>query len=173
MKNRKGFTLVELLAVIVILGVIMLIAVPNVMSIVDKEKKTTYIQDAYKLQTLVEYATRTNTSIKMPDANEILVVPLSAVNNGDLTTGPDGYQYSLTNSYVAIMKENGFDKYWVNLVGENGTKNRGVYLCSMDSLEGDMKYNQVVKDMVIPKNQDIARVMCGSTTCKTVRTYIK
>ena len=29
-RNRNGFTLVELLAVIVILGIIMLIAVPNV-----------------------------------------------------------------------------------------------------------------------------------------------
>jgi type IV pilus assembly protein PilA len=43
MKNNKGFTLVELLAVIVILAVILVIAIPNVMKIIDKARL-----DAYK-----------------------------------------------------------------------------------------------------------------------------
>ena len=35
MKNRKGFTLVELLAIIVILAVIMVIAVPQILNVVN------------------------------------------------------------------------------------------------------------------------------------------
>ena len=39
MKNKKGFTLVELLAVIVILGLVAVIAVPASMTVSDGIKK--------------------------------------------------------------------------------------------------------------------------------------
>jgi type IV pilus assembly protein PilA len=42
MKNDKGFTLVELLAVIVILAVILVIAIPNVIKIIDKARLDSY-----------------------------------------------------------------------------------------------------------------------------------
>lgn len=174
MRNQKAFTLVELLAVIVILGVIMLIAVPNVISTIDKNKKEIYVTDADKMKTMAEYAIRTNTSILLPNSNEILVIPLSAINNGDLTKDPEGYNYSDTDSYVAIMKNSeGFDEYWVNLVGKQGDKNRGVYLSNLDELKVDTRYEKIVKNMTVPKGQDIAKIMCGSPTCKTIRTYVK
>lgn len=174
MRNQRAFTLAELLAVIVILGVIMLIAVPNIISVIDKNKKEIYVTDADKMKTMAEYTIRTNTNIVLPAQNEILVIPLSTINNGDLTTDPEGYNYSDTNSYVAIMKNDaGFDEYWVNLVGEQGDKNRGVYLSNLDELKSDTRYEKIVKNMTVPKGQDIAKVMCGSTNCKTVRTYVK
>ena len=37
--NKKGFTLVELLAVIVVLAIIILIAMPSVMSAMDKARR--------------------------------------------------------------------------------------------------------------------------------------
>lgn len=46
MKNNKGFTLIELLAVIAILAIILLIAVPMVLSTIDKSKNGTLIQSA-------------------------------------------------------------------------------------------------------------------------------
>jgi type IV pilus assembly protein PilA len=42
MNNKRGFTLVELLAVIVILAVILVIAIPNVIKVIDKAKLDTY-----------------------------------------------------------------------------------------------------------------------------------
>ena len=40
LKDRKGFTLVELITVIVILGILMVLVVPTFNSMVDKAKKT-------------------------------------------------------------------------------------------------------------------------------------
>ena len=40
--NKKGFTLVELLAVIVILGVLLLIAVPSVTKLIDNSRKNAF-----------------------------------------------------------------------------------------------------------------------------------
>ena len=48
MKNRKGFTLVELLAVIVVLAIIMIIAIPNVLNSMDTAKKNSLVIEARK-----------------------------------------------------------------------------------------------------------------------------
>ena len=47
--NKKGFTLIELLGVIIILSIIMLIAIPNVTSVLEKNKRENYIADAKKM----------------------------------------------------------------------------------------------------------------------------
>ena len=44
--NRKGFTLVELLAVIAILALLVLVAVPNVLGMFNKAKKDTFLTEA-------------------------------------------------------------------------------------------------------------------------------
>ena len=46
MNNKKGFTLIEIIAVIILIAIIMLIAVPSVSSIVDNSKKSAYLDIA-------------------------------------------------------------------------------------------------------------------------------
>ncbi|WP_210366743.1 type II secretion system protein [Bacillus sp. REN3] len=47
--NQRGFTLVELLAVIVILGIIAAIAVPSIGKIIDNSKDDAALQDAIQI----------------------------------------------------------------------------------------------------------------------------
>ncbi|MDD2469441.1 MAG: prepilin-type N-terminal cleavage/methylation domain-containing protein [Bacilli bacterium] len=54
-KNKKGFTLVELLAVIVILAIILAIAIPGITGMVDKAKLSALESDAKMLITGLEY----------------------------------------------------------------------------------------------------------------------
>jgi len=52
MNNKKGFTLVELLAVIAILAILVIIALPNVMGMFNQAKKnsfTTEVKEIYKV----------------------------------------------------------------------------------------------------------------------------
>ncbi|MCM3663831.1 type II secretion system GspH family protein [Mesobacillus subterraneus] len=49
LKNERGLTLVELLAVIVILGIISAIAVPSIGGLVEKSKKDAAIADALQI----------------------------------------------------------------------------------------------------------------------------
>lgn len=46
MKNKKAFTLVELLAVIVIMGLLMAIAIPSITKYITQSRKKTYIANA-------------------------------------------------------------------------------------------------------------------------------
>ena len=49
MKNKKGFTLVELLAVIAILAILVIIALPNVINMYNKAQKETFLTEAKKV----------------------------------------------------------------------------------------------------------------------------
>ena len=54
MKNKKGFTLVELLAVIAILAILVIIALPNVINMYTKAKKEAFLTETKKLYSEVE-----------------------------------------------------------------------------------------------------------------------
>ena len=79
MKKKNGFTLVELLAVIVILAIILLIAVPNVIGIIDKAKKDSYCSTAKMAYKAVEY-------FKLQEPDAINAIP----SDGKLVITFDG-----------------------------------------------------------------------------------
>ena len=84
MKKKKGFTLVELLAVIVILAVILVIAVPQIMSVIESARKGS-IESTAKL--IAEGAEReyTNRKILGKDTN-IECRDVSSMNSNDYGT---------------------------------------------------------------------------------------
>jgi type IV pilus assembly protein PilA len=53
--NKKGFTLVELLAVIVILAVILAIAVPSISGMINSAKRSSFEDDTKMILTGLEY----------------------------------------------------------------------------------------------------------------------
>ena len=62
MKNKKGFTLVELLAIIVILAVIMVIAVPQILNVVNGSKNSAWKDNV----NLIARAIKNNTQLLDP-----------------------------------------------------------------------------------------------------------
>ena len=152
--NKKGFTLIELLAVLVILSIIMTIAIPNVISTLDKSEKDTYIADAKKFLTLAK--TELANNINKPADNELVRINLSCVDNQDLTKDPDGNEYSEDNSFVIVVRKDEQLVYYVNLVGEaeNGN-NRGIRLTEKSILDSDERLKHITKNFEIPTNDEI------------------
>lgn len=73
--NKKGFTLVELLAVIVILGVLLMIAVPAIQNVIKKSKRNAFESQAKLIIENVE--TMLSASTNKP--NEICYIPATSV----------------------------------------------------------------------------------------------
>ena len=67
MQNSKAFTLIEILAAIIILGVILMIAIPSVTSVSNKAKQRQIKKDSAMFKSLVEAKIASDTSIELPD----------------------------------------------------------------------------------------------------------
>lgn len=114
--NKKGFTLVELLATMVILAIISAIAIPNVVKIIASNKKEKVVNDGL---TLVAQAKKKVTS-DIDLRNELSVSgDVFSLKNldkySDIVLDPDGKDYNRETSYVKISKIDGIITYCVYL----------------------------------------------------------
>ena len=80
-KNEKGFTLVELLAVIVILGLLMAIAIPSVTKYITQSRKKTLISSVNSYVTAVTTAVNDNAFGAMSNEDIMYYIPVSNDEN--------------------------------------------------------------------------------------------
>ncbi len=133
MKNNKGFTLVELLAVVAILGIIMAVTIPNILGFLDRNERTTYIEDAKKMIAVAESEYRSNTSL----SGNVILLRLSDLDSVDVIDGPKGNPYDVNNSYVILYDEPGGVveyQYFVSLFETDGEIHSGLPLVHRDVL---------------------------------------
>ncbi|WP_368503649.1 type II secretion system protein [Alkalihalophilus sp. As8PL] len=137
-KNEKGLTLVELLAVVVILGIIAAIAVPSIGGIIDNSKKDAHVANAQQMVSSARLAVTGESNLRnMIDGTQY--IPLGyLIKEGYLeaVSDPDGTDYIIgedeletTNvianagdNYVTVVKSGNTFSYSVKL----GNATRGI-----------------------------------------------
>lgn len=141
MKSKKGFTLVETLAVIILLGVILGIAVPSITNVVSRNNRRRLKEAAEMFVVLAKEKLETDTSIEYPADGEVVVLYLNSidvkqlenivdknVSFGDLTPGK--------KSKVVFSYDSTSNK-WINaFVVLYDTKGNAAYLTSGKVVSG-------------------------------------
>lgn len=101
--NKKGFTLTELLAVVVIIALLSTLAVPNIISMLNRSKNEKFVTDAKQVIAKAKYYYKNNKD------NEITLSELGI----DLGQSPYGNKY--TNGKVEVKNNLGNLTYSIYL----------------------------------------------------------
>ncbi len=136
--DKKGFTLIELILVIGIIGVILAFAIPNVTITLEKNKKDQMIADA---KDMAEKAKNCLLTKGFEACNSRTLDKLDTRN--EIKDSPYGAQYNRTDSKVEIVKEETEKKYKYYITLTDGKMEiSGVEL---NELNGNDKYNKIIE----------------------------
>ncbi|GGJ67563.1 type IV pilus assembly protein PilA [Anoxybacillus voinovskiensis] len=163
LKNERGLTLIELLAVIVILGIIAAIAIPSIGGLIDNSKKDAHVANAQQMINAAKIAVTADKDL-IPADGKFTVMPLEYLEDkgyletvkdpdGDTNSylkAPQGYAGDVSKdqgndpkaaySYVLIKNESTKLKYYVKLVNNK----RGVKESDGSAVEEkDLKRDKV------------------------------
>jgi len=97
LKNERGLTLIELLAVVVILGIISAIAVPSIGGLIDNTKKDAHIANAQQMVNAARLAYASDSTVTSYTLKDL-------ISNGYLEPleKPGGGKYDEDNSVVKL-----------------------------------------------------------------------
>ena len=149
--NNKGFTMIELLATMILLSILMLTAVPTVLRTMENNRKKTVLTDAKKFVANVEYKLKNNNNyIRKPkSASDCIIVTLGYLDLGtDFKEGPHGGAYDLDKSYVVVKligKNPQRYNYYVTLVETYGSNaHYGVRLLPYYKVKADGSTSSII-----------------------------
>lgn len=134
--KKNGFTLVELLATIIILGILMGMGLPIFMRTIGNNRKKIYVSDAEKLISLADYKLKSNSSeVEKPDPDSCIIFSMSFLDDGSFESAPSDGEYDKEASFVVVKNENNGDmKFSVMLVENKKGSYLGIPLTKEDNL---------------------------------------
>ncbi|MBQ7136864.1 MAG: prepilin-type N-terminal cleavage/methylation domain-containing protein [Bacilli bacterium] len=120
--NNKGFTLIETLAVVIILGVLLLVAVPSISKYVDRSRKNTYISSVKSMVNAVSVAI---TSQDLPydiEEDEAMIIPFSEIKmeKKNSTKKSPYANWVQDKSFIMVLYDGDNYNYYVSALDEAG-----------------------------------------------------
>ena len=139
MKN-KGFTLVELLAMLTVIAIIMVVAIPNINGMLKNQRLNQIKIDATSMVEAAKMKASKNPSLAKIKSGECIVFSLNYLDdNENIVKGPNGGYYDLYDSIVVYTREDTSQskkyKYYVRLVEKSRGKRVGIGLVESNNID--------------------------------------
>ena len=150
-QKHQAFTLIELLAVIIILGILLLIAIPSVSKYIDDSRKQSYIITAKQYVKGASNLVNTG-DLDMFDTNTTYYLPAQCVK---LETGGDSPYGKFEPAYIVITYSGDAHRYyWTS----RDTSSVGIYISDVDKLDTKLiqtGVNSISTDIGIGNRENI------------------
>jgi len=160
-RNTKGFTLVELLAAMVILGILMLICVPTILNMLENNRNRVYVDDAKKMIAQAEYRIRANNStIEKPSEGSAIVISLGYLESSDFDNPPNNGEYLKEASYVVVKNDGRKLEYSASIVEK---MKQGGYKGVTLTKNADLLKNNATKYVKVFSKKDLYYVETAPT----------
>ncbi len=174
MKNRKGFTLVELLAVIAILAILVLIALPNILNLYRNARENTfveetqniirtaqqqYIQDSINNKSVTCYDSKTN-SLDL-DSKSSLKYKVELSQNGKIISiqiMDNNYQIIKTNASDIKRDDIGNSKSNKTIKSETRQEGVGLTACDGSTIEEGEEVKETKKLIIKKDNEEYKNI---------------
>ena len=135
-KNKKGFTLVELLAVIALISILSGLAVTNIISSINNSRKNQFLLDAKRMVSKAEYLISENRAYRTSAKTSGKTFTFNDLNvKGEFQTDADGGVYN-ASTYVKVTFSNNAYKYCVYVIGSKRNIKNGSTCIDSASLTG-------------------------------------
>lgn len=166
MKNNKGFTLIELMAVIVIIGILLMIAIPSVTEYIANSRKSSFIRigEGY-IDGVKAMITSNDLKIKRKDVTYYISMDCIDTENSK-EQSPYG---EWVEGYVVVTYGEKYNYYWTAYDSEN----KGVKLTYSESLDEnkiDENLDSIDKTIGIGTRPNIRYYEPGTSKCE-FKTY--
>mgnify|MGYP003397286813 CR=1 FL=1 len=167
--NKKGFTLVELLAVIVILGLLMAIAIPSVTKYITQSRKKTLISSIDSYVTGVTTAVNDNQFGALSNESVCYYVPVSNEDDDSCVTLEKGGTDPFGNwleAYVIVNYDSSkysYD-YWFTFIDDGGYGMKATLVSDLDAKGDTIKNPSLAKESTFTGTLGTNEVMIDEQT---------
>lgn len=159
--NKKGFTLVEVLAMLTVIGIIMMVTIPNISGMVKNQKFNYLKGDAISMAEAAKMKSGKEKSIQKPKEGECILFTLNYLDeNNNMVVGPNGGKYDRFNSIVLYTRKGSKYKYYVRLIEDNDGEKTGFNMIESENISdlSSSSLTVVDDDLGIKANDSLNKV---------------
>ena len=161
--NRKGFTLVELLGVVVILSIVLTIAIPAASNYIDSSKREAFADVLSEYVDAVRKGIASEDYTAPIDSNQVLIVSLESIplDKGKFSSSFDS-EWVKSKSYVAVVNTGTPNNIeYTYLVAGQDKDRHAIPLMNID----DVNRSEVISDAK-NKMEVTIQSLCGTPSGK-------